>query len=57
MGAHPYKVCQLHWHAVDMKPLLVKMGFDPDKTWAEFQEQVKRIESGEIKYMSWEDAE
>ena len=57
MGAHPYKVCQLHWHAVDIPPMLEKMGIDHEKAWAEFEEQVKRIEAGEIEYMSWEDAD
>lgn len=57
MGAHPYKVCQLHWHAVDIPPLLEKMGIDHEKAWAEFEEQVARIKSGEIEYMSWEDAD
>ena len=57
MGAHPYKVCQLHWHGVDNKPLLEKMGIDHEKAWAEFEEQTARIKSGEIDYMSWEDAE
>ncbi len=56
MGAHPYKVCQLHWHGVDMRPLLEKMGIDHVKAWAEFEEQTERIKSGEIEYMSWEDA-
>ncbi len=28
MGAHPYRVCQLHWHAADYLPLLEKMGID-----------------------------
>ena len=57
MGAHPYKVCQLHWHAVDIPPLLQKIGIDHEKAWAEFEEQVARIKSGEIQYMSWEDAD
>ncbi len=57
MGAHPYKVCQLHWHGVNNKPLLEKMGIDHKKAWAEFEEQVERIKSGEIEFMSWEDAE
>ncbi len=56
MGAHPYKVCQLHWHGVDMKPLLEKMGIDHEKAWAEFEEQAARIKSGEIEFMTWEDA-
>lgn len=57
MGAHPYKVCQLHWHGVDNKPLMEKMGIDHEKAWAEFQVQVDRIKAGEIEYLSWEDAE
>jgi len=57
MGAHPYKVCQLHWHGVDNKPLMEKMGIDHEKAWAEFQVQVDRIKSGEIEFLSWEDAE
>ena len=57
MGAHPYKVGQLHWHGVDNKAVMEKMGIDHEKAWGEFQEQVKRIEAGEIEFMSWEDAE
>lgn len=56
MGAHPYKICQLHWHGVDMRPLLEKMGIDHEKAWAEFEVQVERIKSGEIEFMDWEDA-
>lgn len=55
MGAHPYKIAQLHWHAVDHRPTLRKMGFDPDKAWAEFQADAERIKSGEIEYLSWSD--
>jgi len=57
MGAHPYFICQLHWHGVDNRPLMEKMGIDHEKAWAEFEEQVERIKSGEIEYLSWEDAE
>ena len=45
MGAHPYKVCQLHWHSADYRPLLEKMGIDWQAAWAEFQEDLKRLES------------
>jgi heterodisulfide reductase subunit B len=55
MGAHPYKICQLHWHGVDMRPLLEQMGIDHAGAWAEFEEQAERIKSGEIEYMTWED--
>ena len=57
MGAHPYIVCQLHWHGVDMKPLLEKMVIDHKKAWAEFEVQAERIKSGEIEYISWEEAD
>ncbi|ACF12608.1 protein of unknown function DUF224 cysteine-rich region domain protein [Chloroherpeton thalassium ATCC 35110] len=57
MGAHPYKVCQLHWHGVDNKPLLEKMGIDHEKAWAEFEEQAEKIKSGETQFMTWEEAD
>ncbi|MDA8323259.1 MAG: heterodisulfide reductase-related iron-sulfur binding cluster, partial [Actinomycetota bacterium] len=46
MGAHPYKVCQLHWHSADYRPLLEKMGIDHEQAWAEFQADIKRLENG-----------
>ncbi len=55
MGAHPYKVCQLHWHSTDYRPLLEKMGIDHEKAWAEFEEDLERLKSGEIEYLTWED--
>ncbi len=57
MGAHPYKVCQLHWHSTDYKPLLEKMGIDWEAKWAEFEADLKRLESGEIEYLTWEDVD
>lgn len=57
MGAHPYRVVQLHWHATDYTALLEKMGIDWEQSWAEFESDLKRIESGEIEYLSWEDAD
>ncbi len=57
MGAHPYKVCQLHWHNTDYKPLLEKMGIDWREKWEEFQKEIKRLESGEIEYLTWEDVD
>jgi heterodisulfide reductase subunit B len=56
MGAHPYKVCQLHWHTTDYTALLEKMGIDWEAAWIEFESDVARIERGEIEYLSWEDA-
>ena len=57
MSAHPYNVCQLHWHGVDNKPLLEKMGIDHKKAWEEFETIAERIESGELDFMTWEDAD
>ncbi len=55
MGAHPYKVCQLHWHSADYRPLLEKMGIDWEAAWAEFQQDLKRLEAGEKQYLTWDD--
>ncbi len=55
MGAHPYKVVQLHWHSANYKPMLEKMGIDHEKAWAEFQEEIACLERGEKKYLEWED--
>ncbi len=55
MGAHPFKVVQLHWHSANYKPMLEKMGIDHDQAWAEFEEGLKRLERGEKKYLEWED--
>ena len=55
MGAHPYLIAQLHWHAVDHRPTLRKMGIDPEQAWKEFEEQTERIKSGEIEYLTWGD--
>ncbi len=57
MGAHPYRVAQLHWHATDYRPLLEKMGIDHASRWAEFQADLKAIESGEKQFLTWEDAD
>jgi heterodisulfide reductase subunit B len=55
MGAHPFRVCQLHWHSANYKPLLEKLGIDHERAWAEFQEDIQRLERGEKKYLEWED--
>lgn len=57
MGAHPYKVLQLHWHNANNKPFLRKIGIDVEKKWAEFEAECDKIKSGEKNYMTWEDAE
>ncbi|MDR7435885.1 MAG: heterodisulfide reductase-related iron-sulfur binding cluster [Armatimonadota bacterium] len=57
MGAHPYRVCQLHWHAADYRPLLEKMGIDWKEKWQEFEEDLERIRRGEKDYLTWEDVD
>ena len=56
MGAHPYRVCQLHWHTVDYKPLLEKMGIDWQARWAEFEQDLQDLRDGKIQFMTWERA-
>jgi heterodisulfide reductase subunit B len=57
MGAHPYKVLQLHWHNTDNKAFLRKIGIDVEKTWAEFEAEVAKIKNGEKQFLTWEDAD
>lgn len=57
MGAHPYKVLQLHWHNADNKPFLRKLGIDVEKVWGEFQAEVDLIKAGKKEFMTWEDAD
>jgi len=56
MGAHPYKVLQLHWHNTSNKAFLEKLGIDHQAKWAEFQVEVEKIKDGTNEFMSWEDA-
>lgn len=57
LGAHPFRVCQLHWHLANWRPLLEKMGIDWRAAWEEFQEDLARIERGEKEYLTWGDAD
>jgi heterodisulfide reductase subunit B len=57
MGAHPYKVCQLHWHSTDYRPLLEKMGIDWQAAWAEFEHDADRLRRGEQQFLTWEDVD
>ncbi len=55
MGAHPYKVVQLHWHGVDSRPTLRKMGIDVEQAWREFEEVADSIRSGDMEHLTWSD--
>ncbi|MHB8340794.1 MAG: heterodisulfide reductase-related iron-sulfur binding cluster [Mycobacteriales bacterium] len=57
MGAHPFKVCQLHWHSANYRPLLEKLGIDWEAAWAEFQQALGKLERGEKKYLDWDDVD
>ena len=57
MGAHPYRVCQLHWHAADYRPLLEKMGIDWRERRREFEDDCERIKKGEKAFLTWEDVD
>ena len=57
MGAHPYKVLQLHWHSTDSKPFLAKLGIDVEKKWHEFETACAELKSGKKQFMTWEDAD
>lgn len=54
VGAHPYRVAQLHWHSTDTKQLLIKMGIDPEAAWAEFEGDLAKIKDGTIQSLTWE---
>jgi heterodisulfide reductase subunit B len=47
MGAHPFIVCQVHWHVANWRPLLEKMGIDAEAAWAEYKEYVERVKGGQ----------
>ena len=57
MGAHPYKVCQLHWHSTDYRPLLEKMGIDWREAWAEFERDADKLRRGDQQFLTWEDVD
>lgn len=57
MGAHPFKVCQLHWHSTNYRPLLEKMGIDWQAAWREFEEDLHRLERGEASFLTWADVD
>jgi heterodisulfide reductase subunit B len=48
LGAHPYKLAQLHWHASPFEGLLEKLGIDWQKAKAEFEAYLKEVAAGRI---------
>lgn len=55
LGAHPYRIVQLHWHGTDYRPLLEKMGINWRQAWAEFEQDLEQIKRGEKQFLTWED--
>mgnify|MGYP001773122089 CR=1 FL=1 len=46
MGAHPFIVCQIHWHIADWSNLLSKMGIDWEKHKEEYRRYIEEIKKG-----------
>ncbi len=46
LGAHPYKIAQVHWHSASAEGLLSKMGIDWRSAKAEFQEYLRALKNG-----------
>lgn len=57
MGAHPFRVLQLHWHSTDWRPFVEKLGIDWEYYWAEYEKDLDAIRSGESEGLTWEDAD
>ncbi len=54
MGAHPFRVAQLHWHSTDYTGLLEKMGIDVERATIELQDDLHRIADGSMPHLTWE---
>ncbi len=46
MGAHPYKIAQLHWHAAPVDRLLDRLGIDWRTAKTEFLDYLRQLKSG-----------
>ena len=46
LGAHPYKIAQVHWHSASTEGLMTKMGIDWKTAKSEFQEYLRALQSG-----------
>lgn len=46
LGAHPYKIAQVHWHAASAESLMTKMGIDWKTAKAEFREYLAGLKNG-----------
>jgi len=66
LGAHPFRVVQLHWHSTDWRAFLDKLGFNDhagtgsypwQKYWNEFQGDLDAIRAGNKSGVTWEDVD
>ncbi len=48
LGAHPYKIAQVHWHAAGTERLLEKMGIDWKSAKADFAEYLRALKAGAV---------
>ena len=48
LGAHPYKLAQLHWHASPFEGLLEKLGIDWQKAKIEFEQYLDEVKAGRV---------
>lgn len=46
MGAHPFTICQLHWHVAEMQRLFTKMGIDWEKRMDEHKRYIDEVKKG-----------
>ena len=46
LGAHPYKIVQVHWHSSSAEALMTKMGIDWATAKAEFRAYLKALKEG-----------
>ena len=47
LGAHPYKIVQVHWHSASAEALMTKMGIDWATAKTEFREYLRALKEGQ----------
>jgi heterodisulfide reductase subunit B len=57
LGAHPFRVVQMHWGSTDWRPLMEKLGIDWQRYKEEFDADVEAIRRGDKKAITWEDCD
>lgn len=57
LGAHPFRVVQIHWGSTDWRPLMEKLGIDWQTYKQEFDADVEAIHAGQKQAITWEDCD